>query len=235
MSSRRHDVMSYTMSYVYDIVYEIVYDILCTTSHTTSYTTQYMTRSVKWWGRASLDRVCLPHPTPGSRSLFSWLYTILCHHKAVAQAPLKTRATVTHLPCQTLTYYLQLCRHHFEGKPPLQPHLLDRVLVHSCFYSLRQWSVVENMDSDWSLPAWGCRDPFCAEECWDLFQNIMAAWVTRTWPPWRWHTDSGPVSLRAGHLEPCAIWYHIWYQNIMILTMISYVLNRLWYQRSMIS
>ena len=35
--------------------------------------------------------------------------------------PLKTRAT--HLPGHTLTNYLQLCQHRFEGKPPLQPHL----------------------------------------------------------------------------------------------------------------
>ena len=42
------------------------------------------------------------------------------HHFVSPRAPLKTRAT--HLPGHTLTDYLQLCQHHFEGKPPLQPH-----------------------------------------------------------------------------------------------------------------
>jgi hypothetical protein len=37
------------------------------------------------------------------------------------------------------------------------------------------------------------------------------------------------------HLEPCAIWYHVWYHVIMILPMISYVSNCLWYRRPMIS
>ena len=37
------------------------------------------------------------------------------------------------------------------------------------------------------------------------------------------------------HLEGCAIWYHTWYHKFMILAMISYVLNCLWYQIPMIS
>ena len=43
-------------------------------------------------------------------------------------------------------------------------------------------------------------------------------------------SESGPP-----HLEGCAIWYHIWYHEFMILAMISYVLNCLWYHICMIS
>ena len=79
---------------VYDIVHDIVYDIVHDIVHDIA-RTRYSTfswrhfRSVKWWGRASVERVCLPHLSQVlnlSRSLLSCLYTILYRHKPLQNA-----------------------------------------------------------------------------------------------------------------------------------------------------
>jgi hypothetical protein len=41
----------------------------------------------------------------------------------------RTFSRATFLPGHTLTDYLQLCHHRFEGKPPLQPHLSPFLLL----------------------------------------------------------------------------------------------------------
>ncbi len=78
--------ISYTMSYT-RIRCRIRYRILYRIRHRIRYSIfpWHHLRSVKWRGRASVDRVCLPHPIPGSRSLFSCLYSILCQRKPLSQ------------------------------------------------------------------------------------------------------------------------------------------------------
>jgi hypothetical protein len=80
-------------------------------------------RSVKWWGRASVDWVSLPHPIPGSRSLFSCLYTILCRHEPLSKH-------VQHTFPVTLWPIIYSC----VNTVLRANHLYSPILVHSCFY-----------------------------------------------------------------------------------------------------
>ncbi len=87
--------ISYTMSCVWCCIRHRVRHrtrlrIRCHTRYRIRYSTFYWhnSRSVKWWGRASVDRVCLPHLSQVldlSRSLFSCLYTILYRHKPLSK------------------------------------------------------------------------------------------------------------------------------------------------------
>ena len=79
--------------------------------------------AVQWRGGPSVDRVCLPHPVPGSRSQFSCPYTILCHRKPLSQHVQHT------LPVTPWLIIYSCVNAVFSAI-----RLCSTIIVHSCLY-----------------------------------------------------------------------------------------------------
>ena len=104
-------------------------------------------RSVKWWGGASVDWVSLPHPISGSRSLFSCLYTILCHHE-----PLSKHVQHT-FPVTPWPIFYSCVNTVLRAN-----RLYSPILVHSCFYlHPKGVGLVTNPPIAWGLRSCTCK------------------------------------------------------------------------------
>ncbi len=79
-------------------------------------------------------------------------------------------------------------------------------------------------DHDFSTPIANCVVPCCRIcLCFVEICSTRPAPLSAAFGRWWLSEQAAQLCVRwvVQHLEPCAIWYHIWYHKIMILTMIS--------------